>query len=59
MKDFVITNIEWDNEKQESGEVYISDVQGKQWSLARLYMTKEQAEEFQRKEAIERCNRDN
>lgn len=59
MKDFVITNIEWDNEKQESGEVYISDVQDKQWSLTRLYMTKEQAEEFQRKEAIERCNRDN
>ena len=46
MKDFAITNIEWDDESHEKAEVYISDVPNKQWTLTRLYMTKEQAEEF-------------
>lgn len=44
MKDFVITNIEWDDESHENAEVYISDAPDKQWCLTRLYMTKKQAE---------------
>ena len=48
MKDFVITNIEWDDESHKGAEVYITDVPEKQWCLSRLYMTKKQAEEFSR-----------
>ena len=46
MKDFVITNIEWEDKNHENAEVYISDSPGKQWSLSRSYMTKKQAEEL-------------
>lgn len=42
MSDFVITNIEWDEEKRTSGEVYISDSIDGIWKLSRKYMTKEQ-----------------
>jgi hypothetical protein len=43
MKDFVITNVEWDDDTKEKAEVYISDVPGKQWTLTRLYMTEADA----------------
>ena len=46
MKDFVITNIEWDDESHEKGEVYIADVPDKQWCLTRLYMTEEGANKY-------------
>lgn len=49
MKDFVITNIEWDDESHEAGEVYISDVPDKQWSLTRLYMTEKGVNEYKTK----------
>lgn len=49
MKDFVITNIEWDDESREKAEVYIADGRDKQWILTRLYMTKKQADEYKRR----------
>ncbi len=49
MIDFIITNIEWDDEKKEAAEVYISDVSDKQWKLTRLYMTETDMEEYRRK----------
>ena len=49
MQDFIITNIEWDDEKKERAEVYISDVPDKQWRLTRLYMTEADMEEFREK----------
>ena len=42
MKDFVITNIVWDDEKKESGVVYITDKPDRTWTLKQKYMTKEQ-----------------
>lgn len=42
MKDFIITNIVWDDEKKESGVIYISDKPGRAWTLKQKYMTKEQ-----------------
>lgn len=48
MKDFIITNIEWDDESRENAEIYISDGRDKQWILTRLYMTKKQADEYKR-----------
>lgn len=44
MNDMVVTNIQWDDETRQSGEVYISDAEGKMWTLKRLYITKEKAE---------------
>ena len=49
MQDFIITNIEWDDEKKGTAEVYISDVPDKQWRLTRLYMTEADMEEFREK----------
>lgn len=49
MQDFVITNIEWDDDKKEAAEVYISDVPDKQWRLTRLYMTEADMEEFKKR----------
>lgn len=49
MKDFVITNIEWDDESHEKAEVYISDMPDKQWCLTRLYITKKQAVDFSKR----------
>lgn len=46
MNDFIITNIEWDDSK-ENAEIYITDVPEKQWSLTRLYMTKDGAESYE------------
>lgn len=40
LKDFIITNIEWDDSKQEGGgEVYIADAPGTVLKLSRLYIT--------------------
>ena len=46
MRDFVITNIEWDDCTRDSGEVYISDELDKQWVLTRLYITEAEMNEF-------------
>lgn len=48
MKNFVITNIAWDDEKKETGEIYISDLPDKQWVLTQLYMTEADIKEFKR-----------
>ena len=46
MRDFIITNIEWDDESKTSGEVYIADeVMGISWVLIRKYMTVKEAQE--------------
>lgn len=42
MKDFIITNIVWDDEKKESGAVYITDKPDRAWTLNQKYMTEEQ-----------------
>ena len=42
MKDFIITNIVWDDEKKESGVVYITDRPDRAWTLNQKYMTEEQ-----------------
>lgn len=49
MKDFVITNIQWDDETEKSGEIYITDAPGKTWTLKRLYMTRGDAEKLKEK----------
>lgn len=41
IKDFVITNIDWDDESKEGGDVYIADAPGKVLTLSRLYITEE------------------
>lgn len=46
MRDFVMTNIEWDDDSHEAAEIYISDVQDKQWTLARMYITETEAEQI-------------
>ncbi len=46
MCNFIITNIEWDDESKTSGEVYIADeVMGISWVLIRKYMTVKEAQE--------------
>lgn len=55
MEDLVITNIEWDDDEKQNGEIYVSDASEKIWTLKRLYMTKEDAEQLkeqQRKKHI-------
>lgn len=52
MQDFVVTNIEWDDESKRSGEVYLADAPGKVWTLQRRYMTKEEAESLEVNEKI-------
>lgn len=42
MKDFIITNIVWDDEKKKSAVVYITDKPDKAWTLKQKYMTEEQ-----------------
>ena len=49
MNDFVVTNIEWDNEEKDTAEVYISDVPDKQWTLTRLYMTEADMKDYRKK----------
>jgi hypothetical protein len=41
LNNIVITNIEWDDETKQSGEVYITDDPDKAWTLSRKYMTRE------------------
>lgn len=43
MVGFVMTNVEWDNDKKTSGEIYIVDASEKAWRLIRKYITKEEA----------------
>ena len=43
MYDLVMTNIEWDNENQTEGEMYVADAPGKTWILKRLYITEADA----------------
>lgn len=50
MQDFVVTNIQWDDEKKRSGEVYLSDAPDKVWTLQRRYMTKDEMEEVETNE---------
>lgn len=46
MRDFIITNIEWDDESKTSGEVYIADgAMGDSWVLVRKYLTVKEAQE--------------
>lgn len=49
MRDFVVTDIEWEDENRRSGEVYIVDAPGKTWTLKRLYITKQDADELKEK----------
>lgn len=42
IKDFVISNIEWDDEKNQGCEVYITDAPGRVLTLSRLYITQEE-----------------
>lgn len=45
MSGFMITNIEWNDDAQTSGEMYIADeVNGESWVLSRKYLTVEEAE---------------
>lgn len=44
--DLIITNVEWDNDKKTSGEMYVTDAPGKTWRLIRQYITAEEAELF-------------
>lgn len=46
MVDLVLTNIEWEDEEKQNGEIYVSDAPGKRWQLRRQYMTKEDAEKL-------------
>lgn len=41
LSNIVITNIVWDDEKNTSGEIYVSDPVGGKWKLYRKYMMKE------------------
>lgn len=41
---FIITNIEWDKDKEDAGEVYISDAPNHIWELSRHFMTKKDSE---------------
>lgn len=46
MRDFIITNIEWDDESKTSGEVYIAyEAMGDSWVLVRKYLTVKEAQE--------------
>ena len=42
IKDFVISNIEWDDENNQGCEVYITDAPGRVLTLSRLYITQEE-----------------
>ena len=49
MKDLIMTNIEWDDEEKQNGEIYVSDAPGKTWTLKRLYMTKDDIDKLKEK----------
>ena len=46
MRDFLITNVQWDDNKKKAGEFYITDAIEKTWTLSRLYLTKDEAQTF-------------
>lgn len=54
MTDFIVTNVEWDNEKKESCTIYIDDVPGNKWKLKRFYLTKEEAMKLKEQRLKER-----
>lgn len=43
MKGFIISDVDWDDEKKQSGEIYITDGIDGPWTLSRLYITEEEA----------------
>lgn len=45
---FVITNIEWDKDKEDAGEVYVADAPDHVWELKRRFMTKEESEKLKK-----------
>ncbi len=51
MTDLMLTNIEWDDDTKQSGELYITDAPGKTWELKRLYMTKKDADSLCEKQS--------
>lgn len=53
MEELCVTNIEWDDEEKQSGELYVTDAPGKTWTLSRLYMTKEDAERVKEQKKAE------
>ena len=56
MRDFIITNIEWDDESKTSGEVYIADeAMGDSWVLVRKYLTVKEAQENFSRYALGYC----
>lgn len=44
LRDFIITNVEWDDAHKEGCTIYITDAPGKVLKLSRLYIT--EAEQF-------------
>lgn len=46
MRDFLITNVQWDDNKKKAGEFYITDAIEKTWTLSRLYLTKDEVQTF-------------
>lgn len=44
MSNIVMTNIVWDNDEKNAGEIYVSDPVGSKWKLFRKYMTEESME---------------
>ena len=46
MIDFIITSIQFDNEKKDSGELYIDDAPGKTWTLSRRYITEKEKDNY-------------
>ena len=47
LTNMVMTNIVWDSDEKDSGEIYVSDPIGSKWKLYRRYMTKEQKDELE------------
>ena len=46
MIDFIITSIQFDNEKKDSGELYIDDAPGETWTLSRRYITEKEKDNY-------------
>lgn len=44
LSNVVMTNIVWDNDEKNAGEIYVSDPVGSKWKLFRKYMTAESME---------------
>lgn len=43
MNGFIITSIDWDDDRKKGAELYIKDAPGKQWTLSRKYITEDEA----------------